>query len=41
VTEIDEGDVVDVLATFSDPGWLDTYTSLIDWARASRSQERW
>jgi hypothetical protein len=31
VTEIDEGDLADVLATFSDPGWLDTYTSLIDW----------
>jgi M6 family metalloprotease-like protein len=31
VTTIDEGDLVDVLAHFSDPGWLDTYTSLIDW----------
>ena len=31
VTVIDEGDWVDVLAHFSDPGWLDTYTSLIDW----------
>jgi M6 family metalloprotease-like protein len=31
VTVIDEGDWVDVLAHFSDPGWLDTYTSWIDW----------
>jgi hypothetical protein len=31
VTVINEGDSVDVLAHFSDPGWLDTYTSLIDW----------
>jgi hypothetical protein len=31
VTEIDEGDFVEVLANFSDPGWLDTFTSLIDW----------
>jgi len=31
LTEIDEGQVIDVLAHFSDPGWLDTYTSTIDW----------
>ena len=31
VTVIDEGDFVNVLAHFSDPGWLDTYTSMIDW----------
>jgi photosystem II stability/assembly factor-like uncharacterized protein len=31
VTEIDEGDIVDVLAHFSDPGWLDSYISSIDW----------
>jgi hypothetical protein len=31
VTVIDEGDFADVLAHFSDPGWLDTYTSSIDW----------
>ena len=30
-TEIDEGQVIDVLAHFSDPGWLDTYVSAIDW----------
>lgn len=29
--EIDEGQTVDVLAHFSDPGWLDTYVSSIDW----------
>jgi len=28
---IDEGEFVNVMASFSDPGWLDTYTSLIDW----------
>jgi len=28
---INEGEFANVLATFSDPGWLDTYTSLIDW----------
>jgi hypothetical protein len=31
VTEIDEGDLLSVLASFVDPGWLDMYTSLIDW----------
>jgi photosystem II stability/assembly factor-like uncharacterized protein len=31
VTEIDEGQTIDVLAHFSDPGWLDTYSSTIDW----------
>jgi hypothetical protein len=28
---INEGEFANALATFSDPGWLDTYTSLIDW----------
>jgi len=31
ITEIDEGELIDVLAHFSDQGWLDTYTSMIDW----------
>jgi hypothetical protein len=31
VTEIDEGQNISVLAHFSDPGWLDTYLSAIDW----------
>lgn len=31
VTAILEGETVDVSATFSDPGWLDTYTAEIDW----------
>jgi Zn-dependent metalloprotease len=31
VDEIDEYDVIQVTATFSDPGWLDTYTYEIDW----------
>lgn len=31
VDEIDEFEVVEVTATFSDPGWLDTYTYEIDW----------
>ncbi len=30
-TVIDEGDVINVLANFSDPGWLDTYSSSITW----------
>ncbi|MEN8239720.1 MAG: PKD domain-containing protein, partial [Actinomycetota bacterium] len=30
-TTIDEGDLLDVLAGFSDPGWLDTYSADIDW----------
>ena len=30
-TAIDEGDVLDVLANFTDPGWPDTYTASIDW----------
>lgn len=34
VTAIDEGQTVDVLAGFSDPGWLDTYTAAIDWGYA-------
>lgn len=28
---IDEGDVATATATFSDPGWLDTYTASVDW----------
>ena len=31
VTEIDEGQVINVLANFADQGWLDTYVSTIDW----------
>jgi hypothetical protein len=31
VTQIDEGEVLSVRAYFTDPGWLDTYTSKIDW----------
>ncbi|NIM96324.1 MAG: M6 family metalloprotease domain-containing protein [Anaerolineales bacterium] len=31
ITVIDEGEFIDVLAHFTDPGWADTYTSLIDW----------
>jgi len=31
ITEIDEGETASVLAHFSDPGWLDEYTSMIDW----------
>lgn len=31
VTEIDEGEFLNALATFSDTGWNDTYSSLIDW----------
>jgi photosystem II stability/assembly factor-like uncharacterized protein len=31
VTEIDENEFIDVLANFSDPGWLDTYASTITW----------
>jgi subtilisin family serine protease len=31
VTAIQEGDTVTVNATFSDPGWGDTYTASIDW----------
>jgi len=30
-TVIDEGDLVNVLADFTDPGWPDTYTAEIDW----------
>jgi hypothetical protein len=30
-TEIDEGDTVTVTAHFSDPGWLDTHTAVIEW----------
>jgi subtilisin family serine protease len=30
-TTIDEGDTINVLANFSDPGWPDTYTAQIDW----------
>ncbi len=28
---IDEGQIVTVSASFSDPGWLDTYTYAVDW----------
>jgi hypothetical protein len=31
VTEIDEGDSVSALFSFTDPGWLDTYLSNISW----------
>jgi len=31
VTVIDEGEILDVLGHFSDQGWLDTYTSMVDW----------
>ncbi|RLE27354.1 MAG: hypothetical protein DRJ65_03105 [Acidobacteria bacterium] len=34
VKEINEGDIINVLANFSDPGWLDTYNSTIDWGYA-------
>jgi hypothetical protein len=30
-TTIDEGDILDVIAGFTDPGWLDTYSATIDW----------
>jgi M6 family metalloprotease-like protein len=31
VGPIDEGELADVTASFTDPGWLDTYTYEIDW----------
>ncbi len=42
VTEIDEGQVINVLANFADPGWLDTYSSAITWGYSTwmRSGER-
>ena len=30
-TTIDEGDTLAAAATFTDPGWADTYSSVIDW----------
>jgi PKD repeat protein len=32
---IDEGDTVSIVATFTDPGWLDTHTAIIDWGDGS------
>ena len=32
---IDEGETLSVAATFSDPGWADTYSSLISWGTPS------
>ncbi|WP_328988914.1 S8 family serine peptidase [Kribbella sp. NBC_01245] len=34
-TSVTEGGLFSVRATFSDPGWADTYTALIDWGDGS------
>jgi hypothetical protein len=31
IDAIEEGDVLNAVASFTDPGWLDTYTYTIDW----------
>ena len=39
VKEINEGQTVTVLSHFSDPGWLDTYTSKVNWGTTAFPSE--